>query len=401
MIGDDPSAEGNSAALQLPDRRPRVCEGAVTEPSARLHTVVPDVYGSARGAQDDVLSEPALAPTHRRRTLLPLPAAAAPHDFPLGTVASTSERAYVEAFFRFLNRNVAAGDAADDTRTTYAVHVATWLAWCRGVGLDVAQATVDDVEDYREGLIGAGCQPSTVALKLTLVRRFYAAAIRASLRQGNPADGVSAPRSKRTAEDFGYLSEGDLALLLRGVPRRLDKGGRPLEVDLRDKAILALLSLQVLRTVEITRANVDDLQRRGEHLALLVRGKGHDRLIYVRQDVGECLLRYLEGRSTAIADAHGEPLITAIGNRAGGRRLSRRSVRRIVDGHLQRHALKRARLSNHALRHTGATLAYKYTRDLRAVQELLGHADPRTTARYARVVDRAEHNPAAAVPIRI
>ena len=47
------------------------------------------------------------------------------------------------------------------------------------------------------------------------------------------------------------------------------------------------------------------------------------------------------------------------------------------------------------------TLAYTYTHDLRAVQDLLGHADPRTTARYARVVDKALNNPAAAVPIRL
>ena len=46
--------------------------------------------------------------------------------------------------------------------------------------------------------------------------------------------------------------------------------------------MLALLSLQVLRTVEIWRANVDDVQRRDDQWALLVRGKGHDRLIFLR-----------------------------------------------------------------------------------------------------------------------
>jgi integrase len=55
-------------------------------------------------------------------------------------------------------------------------------------------------------------------------------------------------------------------------------------------------------------------------------------------------------------------------------------VRKIVDGHLTRLDLKRPALSNRALRHTGATLAYQDTRDLRAVQDLLGHADPRTAA---------------------
>lgn len=87
----------------------------------------------------------------------------------------SEDAAYLAAFARFLHRNVASGDAADDTRA-YGVHVATWLAWCRGTELDLARATVDDVEDYREALIGAGCQPATVAIKLTLVRRFYDAA---------------------------------------------------------------------------------------------------------------------------------------------------------------------------------------------------------------------------------
>jgi site-specific recombinase XerD len=335
-------------------------------------------------------------PRHARRTLLPLPSATAT-ELP----ATSEDAAYLAAFARFLSRNVASGDAADDTRATYGVHVATWLAWCRATELELASATVDDVEDYREALIGAGCQPATVAIKLTLVRRFYDAAIRAGLRQDNPAAGVRAPLRKRAAEDFGYLSEGELALLLRAVPRRIDKHGQLLVQDLRDKALLALLSLQVLRTVEITRANVGDLQLRDDHWALLVRGKGHDRLIYLREDVAQAVHAFLERRGMVRADALGVPLFTAVGNRAGGKRLSRRGLRKIVDGHLIRLDLKRPGLSNHALRHTGATLAYKYTHDLRAVQDLLGHADPRTTARYARVVDKALNNPAEAVPIKL
>ncbi|MBV9328040.1 MAG: tyrosine-type recombinase/integrase [Chloroflexi bacterium] len=349
---------------------------------------------------DVTVVEPAPpSPAHGRRALLPGRLANADDEL---LDSPEDAAAYLGAFARFVQRNVASGDAADDTRATYAVHVATWLAWCRGVSLEVSRVTVEDVEDYREALIGAGCKPATVAIKLTLVRRFYDAAVRGGLRQDNPAAGVRAPKSKRAAEDFGYLSEAELALLLRAVPRRIDKHGQPLVQDLRDKAVLALLSLQVLRTVEIVRANVEDLQRRDEQWAFVVRGKGHDRLIYLRQDVAKALHAYLEARGAAVSvDALGLPLMTAVGNRAGGRRLSRRGVRKIVDSHLRRLDLKRPGLSNHALRHTGATLAYKYTHDLRAVQDLLGHADPRTTARYARVVDKALNNPAAAVPIRM
>jgi hypothetical protein len=92
----------------------------------------------------------------------------------------------------FLSRKVANGAAADDTRATYGVHVATWLARCRGTELELASATVEDVEDYRDALIVAGCLQATVAIKLTLVRRFYDAAIRAGLRPDNPAAGVRA-----------------------------------------------------------------------------------------------------------------------------------------------------------------------------------------------------------------
>jgi integrase/recombinase XerD len=52
------------------------------------------------------------------------------------------------------------------------------------------------------------------------------------------------------------------------------------------------------------------------------------------------------------------------------------------------------------LRHTAATLGYLHTGDRRAVQEPLGHADPRMTSRYAHVVDMAKRNPALFIPVK-
>jgi integrase len=63
--------------------------------------------------------------------------------------------------------------------------------------------------------------------------------------------------------------------------------------------------------------------------------------------------------------------------------------------------LKRPGISNYALRHTAATLGYLHTGNLRAVQELLGHADPRMIARYAHVVDMAKKNPALFIPVKV
>lgn len=90
-------------------------------------------------------------------------------------------------------------------------------------------------------------------------------------------------------------------------------------------------------------------------------------------------------------------MFIALGNRAGGQRLSRRGIRLIVDGYLTQVNLKYTpgrTISAHSLRHTAGTLALRAGADLRQVQDLLGHADPRTTAIYAHIADRWDNNPA-------
>ena len=244
---------------------------------------------------------------------------------------------------------MANGDASLDTVRGYRSQLAAWVGWCAEHAVDARTATADDLKLYREDLVAIGRQPTTIAHKLNVLRRVYAAAVAAGLRADNPVIGLRAPRDRRAPEDFGFLSEVELTLLFRAVPH--DDTLK----HLRDRALLGLLGLQALRTIEIMRANVGDLQRRGDDWALLVHGKIHDRLVFLRPDVAEALHGYLVARGRALEDADGEPLLTATGNFAGGHRLSRRGVRHVVDGYLRLAEVKRPRVSNHALRHTGAT----------------------------------------------
>src|SRR5262249_57925414 len=167
-----------------------------------------------------------------------LPTLPAPHDFPNS----------------FLRLDVANGDASADTIRGYRSQLAAWVSWCSDNEVDARTATVDDVKRYREDLVAQGRQATTIAHKLNVLRRVYAAAVAAGLRADNPAIGIRAPRDRRAPEDFGYLSEVELALLFRAVPHDQELK------HLRDRALLRPLSFQAVRTVEIARANLDDLQ---------------------------------------------------------------------------------------------------------------------------------------------
>lgn len=305
------------------------------------------------------------------------------------------EPSLMDAFAEFLRLDVANGDASMDTIRGYKTQVAQWVEWCEQNGISPAAATPAAVKAYRLHLVENGYKASSIAHKLTIIRRFYAAAVDNGLRPDNPAAGVKPPKAKRAQDDFHYLNEVDYTLLIRAI------GNGRTEKELRDKAIVAMMGLQGLRTVEIERANVDDMRMSGEAVSVLVRGKNHDRVIYLRPDVADVLCRYLDTRAQACPDAEGTPMFTACGNRAGGNRISRRGTRQAVDFYLKKADIKRPGISDHALRHTAATLAYKYTQDLRGVQEMLGHADPKTTARYAHVMDRMKNNPAMAIQVEL
>jgi site-specific recombinase XerD len=229
-----------------------------------------------------------------------------------------------------------------------------------------------NVKTYRQHLVQDGYAPGAIANKLTVLRRFYQAAVAAGLRQRQPGRRHPLAARKNAGEDFGNLSEVELTLLFRAAPH-LDKEG-----PLRDRAILALFGLQGLRTVEIQRANRDDQQQPADGWPLLVRGKFHGR----RRCGGypAVHLRRQSGDRSAHHPAQGT--------------LHRR---RLSDPH-PAEAAAGVRTTPSATRRPPWRIGIRTTC---AVQDLLGHSDPCTTARYARVVDMARTNPVLSVPVKL
>lgn len=297
----------------------------------------------------------------------------------------------------WLHLDVANGDACSDTLKTYRSQIEAWLAWCREYRIPPGQATVNDIKAWRQELVAAGAKSSTISLKLTTVRRFYQSAVDRGLIPSNPAANVKAPRERRAKkEQIKYLSAGEAELLFRAVPSDS-------RVKLsRDRAMIGLMALEGLRRVEIVRSCVADIEETGGDMRVLIHGKGKDRYIYPREDTAQALQDYLTMRGPVEPDAKGEPLFVQV--RKGGvpaGRITRQGVNSVIDHYLVKAGVKRPGLSCHALRHTCGALLYQATRDIRAVQETLGHSNISTSAGYAHIVERGRARYTKEIPVKI
>ena len=155
----------------------------------------------------------------------------------------------------------------------------------------------------------------------------------------------------------------------------------------RDKAIFALMVTAGLRTIEVSRANLEDITRRGRKFFLYVQGKGHeekDAVVKIPDAVYNLLQDYLSTRGKIQgADA------LFVGKRG---RLTADAISRIVKAGMRRAGYDSSRLTAHSLRHTCATNALKNGATLRQVQQMLRHTNIAVTQIYLHELDRLDNN---------
>ena len=216
-----------------------------------------------------------------------------------------------------------------------------------------------------------GNAKSTIGRKLSAIRAFFRYLLREVRLERNPAELISTPKKDQR---LPFHLNIDQVTSLVSAPAATS--GLPL----RDRAVLETLYSCGIRVSELTGMNVGDLDL-GAGLARVLGKGGKERIVPVGSYAGEALAAYLLERGNPAADA------ALILNARGGR-LTRRSVGRIVDAHMLLIATMR-KVSPHTLRHTFATHLLEGGADLRAIQELLGHASLSTTQKYTHVsIDR-------------
>ncbi len=236
-----------------------------------------------------------------------------------------------------------------------------------------------------------GLSKRSSARALSAVRSFYRFLHRADLVETNPARAVGAPKLERYLP--GHLDAGQMTTLLTAAETRAQSGRF---VDLRDRAILELFYTAGLRRAELVGINRADLDLLGG--LVKVRGKGRkERIVPVGAPAQRALREYERARDALLAAQGPGADRAAWFLSARGKRLSPKALHNAVVARL-REVDEGAGLSAHALRHTFATHLLDHGADLRAVQELLGHASISTTQIYTHTsverlkqVHRASH----------
>jgi integrase/recombinase XerD len=303
----------------------------------------------------------------------------------------------------WIRKKVANSDPRKDTIDTYRNEMRRWFAWCMERGLHPAEITPGDMETFRAELVAAGRAATTVAKKLSIIGRFYGAAVEDGYLRVNPAKGIKPPPDRRAADKKKHLVRSEMHRLLDAIPN-----DDAIE-SLRDRAIVAMEMIEGWRRVEIHRACVEDIEPEShEGYRILVHGKIKDGFSYPEDAVVAVLHEYLAARGEVAKDVqtfHNQevtvtPLFCAISKTGRStRRLSRRGINFVLDKYLKLAGLKKKGISNHALRHTCGYNDYSEGKDLRRTQDKLRHADPKTTAIYA-ATDRKRDRSKVTIPLR-
>ena len=299
---------------------------------------------------------------------------------------------YLKDFLKFLelNRNASAHTvrAYDSDLTQFLGHAAA------GAGLDVRELEPAHLgraalRSFLGELHKQGLTRASAARKLAAVRTFLRYLRREGVIEDDPGALVATP--KRDVRMPAHLSEDEMSALLAAPA-----GDTPL--SRRDRAILELFYASGLRLSELTGLDLDDMNLSAKMVRVLGKGR-KERIVPFNGSTAKAVREYLKDRESLVRGVRLQPDRPRNGpprggprvrtsdplfvNHRGGR-LTVRSVDRLVRRYVAASS-SRLGISPHALRHSFATHLLQRGADLRAIQELLGHARLSTTQRYTHV----------------
>jgi site-specific recombinase XerD len=280
-------------------------------------------------------------------------------------------------------RDLEVRGASPATRRSYSSDLQQLLEWLAERDFTVADLDRKRVRAFSADLGRRGYAPATLARKLSTLRGFTRHLTEAGVLAADPARSLPGPRRRRRLPRV--LSVTDVDTLVAAT-----EGTDPLA--LRDRLVLELLYGCGLRSMELVALRLGDVQ--AAQAQLIVRGKGGKmRIVPMGDEAAAALRRYVErGRGELERDGGlSGPAAEPVTTRREAPLLLSRSGRTLLTSDIRRLVVKYSRLagidpaSPHMLRHAYATHMLERGADLRAIQELLGHASVSTTQIYTHV----------------
>lgn len=273
---------------------------------------------------------------------------------------------------------ISSQDVKPSSRALYRRTLRQYFNWIKNNRLDLSKMSKADLLRYKEYLLSSGLSNLTVSSYLTVLRKFYEFT-EANKYYPNIAKGIKTPK-----RDSGFkkdpLTIEQIKLLLGSIDRSTLTGKR-------DYAILSLLVRTGLRTIELVRANIEDIQHKGGESVLYVQGKGRDakdNFVILTSKSSDPIYDYLNARGKA---KQTEPLFTSISNNSKNERLTTRTISHIAKKNLRGIGLNSGRLTAHSLRHTAGVNILRAGGDLYATQLFMRHSDPATTQIYLKSIE--------------
>lgn len=281
-----------------------------------------------------------------------------------------------EAFERYISYL----DASPKTVETYTKALRQFFKYLSVHG--IRQPKREDVIAFRDDLKASGLKPTTVQNYITATRIFFKWTEQEGLYPNIAEHIKGAKLDKNHKKD--YLTSRQAKEVLSNVDKETEEG-------LRNYAILSLMVTGGLRTIEVSRADVEDLRTLGENTVLFVQGKGREEkteYIKISAPVEKAIRQYFKARQNV---EEGQPLFTSTSNNSKGNRITTRTVSGIVKTALKNAGYDSARLTAHSLRHTAITLALLAGREITEVQQFARHANLNTTMIYNHALDQSKN----------
>ena len=281
-------------------------------------------------------------------------------------VATVSPQRIEELVDRFIE----AQDVKQSSKLLYRRTLKQYFNWVESKSYLLSEIARPQLLEYKEELLSSGMSSLTVGSYITVVRRFYEWT-EANKYYPNVAKGIKTPKRKQQFKKQPLLPDQATALLSYYKNKAL-----------RDFAIVNLLLRTGLRTIEVVRANVEDITFKGSKRVLLVHGKGRDEkdnFVLLTDKAYQPIAEYLAKRGKV---SPSDPLFVSLSNNSKGHRLTTRSISKIAKEGLKAIGLDERAYTAHSLRHTTAVNILRAGGSLEQAQMTLRHSNPATTQIY-------------------